>query len=105
VTRAEEWKQSSLPIWLPPPLVPWLDPGPVARHAGWLDYVQTPQSAAELAALRKSVVRNRPYGSGTWVERTVQELGLESSLRPPGRPRKRCAFEAGSSGLFGEKLP
>ena len=104
VTRAEDWKWSSLALWLQPQLVPWLDPGPVPRHAGWLEYVQTPQSPAELAALRRSVVRNRPYGAADWVERVADELGLESSLRAPGRPRKRAAFDADSTGLFGEKL-
>jgi putative transposase len=102
VTRAEDWKWSSQPAWVKPPLVAWLDPVPVPRLGGWLDYVQTPQSEAELAALRRSVERNRPYGSAGWVERTVQELGLESSLRPPGRPRKHCDFDQGNSGLFGE---
>jgi len=103
VARAEDWPWSSLPIWLQPPLLPWLDVGPVSRHSGWLEYVQTPQTEAELAGLRRSVARNRPYGSAGWVERVVEELGLESSVRPQGRPRKASAFDG--NGLFREKQP
>jgi putative transposase len=55
VARAEAWPWSSLPLWLRPPQLPWLDPGPVPRPAGWLDYVQAPQSEGDLAALRRCV--------------------------------------------------
>ena len=100
VARAEEWAWTSLPGWLQPSLLPWLDPGPVPRPAGWLEYVQTPQTEAELAALRRSVERGAPYGSPTWVERTAVQLGLESSLQSPGRPRKSAAPDGGQSDLF-----
>jgi putative transposase len=59
------------------------------RHRDWLSYVQTLHSEAELAALRCSLQRGALFGLPTWVERTVAEFGLESSLRPPGRPQKR----------------
>ena len=29
-----------------------------------------------------------PFGSPGWVEGAAMALGLEASLRPPGRPRK-----------------
>jgi len=32
--------------------------------------------------------RGRPYGASTWMKETAQRLGIESSLRPRGRPRK-----------------
>ena len=88
VARAEAWQWSSLPSWLEPPLLPWLDPGPVPRHTSWLEHVQLPQTEAELEALRRSVERGAPYGSTTWVEQTADRLGLESSLHPSGRPLK-----------------
>ncbi len=98
VARAEAWAWSSLGIWVQPPLLPWLDPGPVPRHAEWLEYVGRAQTEAELAALRRSTQRGSPYGSAAWVERTAAELGLESSLNPPGRPPNRTA--ANDDGLF-----
>ena len=43
---------------------------------------------AELVALRRSVERGVPYGGERWQKRTIGALGLESTLRPRGRPRK-----------------
>jgi putative transposase len=103
VARAEDWAWSSLRPWLQPSLLPWLDPGPAARHAEWLDYVATPQTEAELLALRRCVERCSPYGSAAWAERTAAELGLESSLNAPGRPRNQTPADDGG-GLFGEKV-
>jgi len=100
VARAEDWAWSSLRLWLHPPLLPWLDVGPVPRHPGWREYVQVPHSEAELAALRRSVERSSPFGSPGWVERTAAVLGLESSLHSPGRPRKRASPDDGGEGLF-----
>jgi putative transposase len=101
VARAEDWPWSSLPLWLEPPLLAWLDSGPVPRPRGWLEHVHAAQTEAELAALRRSVQRGCPFGSGVWVEQTAAQLGLESSLRPGGRPRKAELAEGGPGGLFG----
>jgi hypothetical protein len=65
-----------------------LDPWPVAIPKTWLSYVNHQESEPELTALRRCVVRGTPYGVRDWIERTVKELGLESSLRPRGRPKK-----------------
>jgi putative transposase len=105
VARAEDWPWSSLPAWLSPPLLPRLHPGPVPRHVGWLEYVQEPQTEAELAALRRSVARGAPYGGANWVKQTATALGLESSLNRPGRPTKRGSVDPEGEGLFGEKQP
>jgi putative transposase len=61
---------------------------PISRPRRWLGYVNEPETEAELKALRHSVQRGTPYGSESWVKRTARQLGLESTLRPPGRPRK-----------------
>ena len=66
-----------------------LHPWPVAAPADWLQVVNEPQSEAELEALRRSVSRGRPYGSEVWVQDIVQRLGLQATIRPRGRPRKR----------------
>ena len=42
----------------------------------------------ELEAVRRSVQRGQPYGSELWSEQIVRTLGLESTVRPRGRPRK-----------------
>lgn len=91
VDRAEQWEWGSLFRWLRGSaedkqlLAAW----PLPRKAGWVEQVNSPQSAGELQALRRSVVRGSPMGDAAWSERTVRRLGLESTLRPQGRPRKQ----------------
>ena len=54
----------------------------------WLALVNQPQTDSELEAIRRSVARSQPYGSDGWVRETARQLGLESTLRPRGRPRE-----------------
>ncbi|MBI4579066.1 MAG: hypothetical protein HY718_05145 [Planctomycetes bacterium] len=94
VERAEDWRWCSLwrrrqrptandrPFLLPP--VSW----PVEPPTNWLAVVNRPESEAELDSLRKCVQRGAPYGNPDWQHRTALRLGLESSLRPRGRPPK-----------------
>jgi putative transposase len=90
VRRAEQWRWSSLYRWLRGSgedkelLATW----PLPRKAGWVDPVNEPLTEAELAAVRRSVNRGRPFGDGAWSDRTVRRLGLESTMRPQGRPKK-----------------
>jgi putative transposase len=88
--RAEQWRWSSLFRWLRGTaedkklLAAW----PSARKPSWTDYVNAPQTEAELAAVRRSVSRGCPYADELWSDRAVRRLGLETTLRPRGRPRK-----------------
>jgi len=72
---------------------PTLDPGPVRRGPQWLDYVNAPQTDAEVNRLRKCVQRGRPFGAMSWTKQTAADLGLEASLRPRGRPRKDASSQ------------
>jgi putative transposase len=101
VERAQDWPWSSAA-----PArggEPSLDAGPVVRPTSWLEHVNAAQTEAEVEALRMCMRRRRPYGDSAWVERVAGLLGLGSSLRPRGRPRKRTA---GVQSLFPlEELP
>ena len=66
---------------------------PVARPSRWLDWVNRPQTEAELAAVRRSVQRGTPFGSDAWVKRKASRLDLEYTLRPRGRPRTKAEKE------------
>ena len=88
VKQAEAWRWSSLWHRVHGNEGGLVDDGPLALPRGWLKHVQSPQTEGELEALRRSVVRGTPFGDATWQERTAKELGLESTLRPRGRPRK-----------------
>lgn len=59
-----------------------------ARQAWWREWVHAPLTERELAALRRSVVSGRPFGAEGWSRQQVAELGLQFSVRSPGRPRK-----------------
>jgi len=104
VAGAEDWPWSSL-AWLRlPSLVPILDPGPVPRGDDWLKQVQEPATEAEWTRLQESLKRGRPFGGDAWIESTAKKLGLEATLRPVGRPRKKAADKTEEmSPLFGEE--
>ena len=90
VARAEAWRWCSL----------WrrhtgteaqrrlLHRWPLPMPRDWIQRVNRPQTEAELEAVRRSVVRGRPFGSAAWEKQTAVRLGLEYTLRPRGRPRK-----------------
>jgi len=91
VRRAAEWPWASLAKRAQPPadglgrlLALW----PVPRPANWVDLVDAPEERGALDAVRRSVVRGAPYGSLDWVGKAAASLGLESTLRSRGRPRR-----------------
>ena len=61
---------------------------PLPRPRQWAEHVNRPQTNAEVKAIRHCVVRGQPLGSAPWIAETALELGLQSTLRPRGRPRK-----------------
>lgn len=89
VNRAQDWPWSSLAMWRLRHRPGYLADGPVPRPADWVRRVNRAESDAELEALRKSVTRSSPYGSGPWQGRSATRHELQSTLRPRGRPPKR----------------
>ena len=89
VPRAEEWQWGSLYRWLSGSAEDksLLSTWPLSRKPNWRDHVNAPQTEAEIAALRRSIQRGCPFGDEPWSNRTVRRLGLESTLRPRGRPQ------------------
>jgi putative transposase len=89
VKRAQDWRWGS--AWrrhqgnaaAQALLAPW----PVDRPRNWPVYVNRPQTAAEVEALRRCVQRGTPFGSDVWVKCSANRLDLHSALRPRGRPR------------------
>jgi putative transposase len=91
VARVQDWLwcSASAPRLGQPRLVA----GPVAHAADWLSWVNEAQTEAELEAVRECIRRRRPYGNEAWARRTAEAMGLESSLRPRGPPRKTRAAQ------------
>jgi hypothetical protein len=61
----------------------------IRRPLDWRARVKRAETQGELEALRRSLQRGQPFGSEAWCERIVRDLGLESTVRSQGRPRKR----------------
>lgn len=91
VKKAQDWRWGSL--WLRQQgsreqkqlLSSW----PIPPSKNYLKLVNTLQPKLEVDNIRTSIIKNRPLGDEKWVLRTANQLGLESSLHEPGRPRKK----------------
>ncbi|HUU22923.1 MAG TPA: transposase [Phycisphaerae bacterium] len=90
VPRAEDWRWGSLWRRQSGGAEALLRPGPVGLPEDWLELVNQPLSQEELDALRLCANRGRPYGGPIWTKRTAARLGLASTLRRRGRPRKEA---------------
>jgi putative transposase len=90
VERAEQWRWCSLAQRRGIGSLdgPVLSDGPVAWPQNWVALVNQPHTDSELLALRRSVQRGQPFGAEPWTKRTAARLGLESTLRARGRPKK-----------------
>lgn len=90
VTRAQDWRWGSL--WRREHgtdeqraiLAEW----PVARPADWLRRVNEPATKKEFEALVRSMEKGCPYGEASWRDRLAAKLGIEYTLRDPGRPKE-----------------
>jgi putative transposase len=91
VGRAEDWPWCSLALreQRTAAAKELLSVWPVPYPDGWVAEVNAPQTEGELSELRQCVKRGRPFGGAGWVEATAARLGLEVTLRPVGRPRKK----------------
>ena len=67
---------------------PAVGDGPGRETRALARWVDRPETEAGLTALRRSVARGVPFGAESWQRQTAKRLGLESSLRPVGRPSK-----------------
>ena len=88
VKRAENYRWGSLHNWLgsdsPIELATW----PVRRLPRWAQRVNETLTEKEFKAIRNSVGRGKPYGDEKWITKMVKKHGLESTVRPHGRPKK-----------------
>ncbi len=91
VQKAEDWKWSSLyrREQSNEKQRKLLDEWPIDIPKDYVSLVNISQTDNELEPLRYSVNKGKPYGSNFWVNRTIDRFNLESTLRGPGRPKKR----------------
>jgi putative transposase len=89
VQRSQHWEWSSLKPMARSGPDGLLCDGPILKLAQWTRRVNGIETEAELKALRHSLVRGAPFDDTLWREKTAALLGLESSLRPRGRPKQQ----------------
>jgi putative transposase len=65
-----------------------IDEVPVELPKEWSKFVNESISEKELEKLRQSVSRQSPYGDSLWQVHVSKTFGLESTIRPRGRPRR-----------------
>ncbi len=65
-----------------------VDAFPMDLPVAWTQYVNTPMTASEMERMRQSMNRGAPFGSLPWRTAICEKLGLESTIRAKGRPRK-----------------
>lgn len=84
VDRAEDWRWCSLWRREHHLETAWLRPWPVPRPADWLEHVNRPQTASELAAIRTAIRRGTPYGTNAWRERLGEYPRSKRGQQPAG---------------------
>jgi putative transposase len=90
VERAEEWQWCGLwrraqrKVEVELPLAAW----PVVRPRNWLALVNRGLNAEQLETIRTCAQRGRPLGPDPWLRETAARLGLDFTLRGPGRPKR-----------------
>jgi putative transposase len=84
VNSAQDWHWSSLSPTRHVRKTPELTASPIELPANWIDCVNTPQTAAELAAIRASIDCGAPFGDADWSNAASEAIGW----RPHGRPKK-----------------
>ncbi len=66
-----------------------VDEIPLKLPQNWNRFVDEPLTEKELEKIHQSINRQSPYGTSMWQMQVSEELGLESTLRPRGRPKER----------------
>ena len=85
VRRAQRWPWSSLTG--REEVQQMLSAWPVERPEDWLEMVNHVPDK-EVEEVRRSVVKGMPLGSEIWQKKAAARLGLESTFRQRGRPKK-----------------
>jgi len=66
-----------------------VDKIPIELPQKWGRYVDEPLTDKELEKLHRSVNRQSPFGDTEWQGQVCRSFGLEHTIRPRGRPRKK----------------
>ena len=92
VRKAENWNFSSLYRRTFPEKFKLrkriLSDWPIDIPKNYISFVNEPQTNEEIAKIRYSVNRGKPFGGPEWTDKIIKALGLESTIRNRGRQFK-----------------
>lgn len=88
VDSSKQWPWSSLSIRLGTIRNITLCKTPVTLPEKWLTHVDNIPEIKDIQDITRCIKRSCPYGGKRWIAQTTAELGLESTMRPLGRPKK-----------------
>jgi putative transposase len=63
-------------------------PGPVPLPRNWADLVGQVMPEKDAGQIANCIKRGCPYGQKEWINKTAEQLNLQSTMRKRGRPRK-----------------
>jgi len=90
VDKAEDWRWGSL--WIrergTEEQKKLLSPWPISPDKNYLKLVNDKEDKDLIKNIRHSVQKGKPLGSASWVTLMAEKLGLNSTLKPRGRPKK-----------------
>jgi putative transposase len=88
VKTAGDWPWSSFAVrgGIESPVA--LSDGPVELPRQWGRLVNESIESRQLDSLKRSFSRGIPFGESNWQSKTARKLGLESTMRSRGRPKK-----------------
>jgi putative transposase len=89
VPSAIDWPWSSVKERMKKTSTSMMDIPPIDLPNDWNEFVNQPLTAMELDDIHYSIKRQAPYGSKRWQQKICEDLGLEHTLRPKGRPKKK----------------
>lgn len=89
VSSAKDWLWSSHIERIGMGFCQIVDKIPIELPQNWGRYVDEPLTDKELEELHRSVNRQSPFGNTEWQGQVCRNFGLEHTIRPRGRPRKK----------------
>lgn len=88
VSNAGQWPWSSFAVRYATKSEFELSDGPVELPNNWEHLVNKAEQTRQIELLEKSIKRGSPFGEPIWRKKTATKMGLESTMKPRGRPQK-----------------
>ena len=93
VSTAKDWKWSNHRERLSINAVKIIDNPPLELPRDWAKFVDGPITVQELKKIHRSLNRQSPFGDDEWQIKISRALGLQHTINPRGRPRKKSIVD------------